>query len=128
MLVGSLLATPSRPLETAHAIITAAWRMNAMVNNRLTMARLRSGAVRFSRRWQPVAEVVGSALQSVSAALFNHTLRIGVKAQEGQLRAEPAPVRGSTSGGRFFSILPLGTPPTTPGPEEGEGTALPGPS
>jgi two-component system sensor histidine kinase KdpD len=46
--------------------------MNAMVNNLLDMARLQSGAVRLNRQWQPIEELVGSALQSVGAALAGH--------------------------------------------------------
>jgi two-component system sensor histidine kinase KdpD len=50
--------------------------MSAMVNNLLDMARLQSGAVQLTREWQPIEEVVGSALQSVGAALREHPLRI----------------------------------------------------
>jgi two-component system sensor histidine kinase KdpD len=38
-------------------------RMNALVNNLLDMARLQSGAVRSIAQWQPLEEVVGSALR-----------------------------------------------------------------
>ncbi len=40
----------------------AALRMNALVNNLLDMARLEAGAVQLNRQWQPLEEVVGSAL------------------------------------------------------------------
>ena len=49
--------------------------MNAMVNNLLDMARLQSGTVRLNKQWQPIEEVVGSALQSVGAALAGHVVR-----------------------------------------------------
>jgi two-component system, OmpR family, sensor histidine kinase KdpD len=48
--------------EVAGAIREAALRMNALVNNLLDMARLQAGAVRLNRQWQPLEEVVGSAL------------------------------------------------------------------
>jgi len=62
--------------DTAQAINAAARRMNAMVNNLLDMARLQSGAVRLNRQWQPIEEVVGSALQSVGSALAGHSVDV----------------------------------------------------
>ena len=50
-------------------------RLNAMVNNLLDMARLRSGVVRLKREWQPIEEAVGGALQSVGAVLAGHHVR-----------------------------------------------------
>jgi len=72
MLVTSVPPAPPETLEPAKAISTEAKRMIAMVNNLLDMARLQSGAVRLNRQWQPLEEVVGSALQSVGAALAGH--------------------------------------------------------
>jgi len=72
MLVTSTHDQPEEVRETAQAISTATRRMNAMVNNLLDMARLQSGAVRLNRQWQPIEELVGSALQSVGAALAGH--------------------------------------------------------
>ena len=74
-LVGSAPPLPPQPLEIARALSAEARRMNAMVNNLLDMARLQSGAVQLKRAWQPIEEVVGSALQSVGAVLIGHTLR-----------------------------------------------------
>ena len=54
---------PSRR-EIADAMRDAALRMNALVNNLLDMARLEAGEVQLNRQWQPLEEVVGSALQS----------------------------------------------------------------
>ena len=75
MLVSSMPALPEQPRETAQAISHEARRMNAMVNNLLDMARLESGAIRLNQQWQPIEEVVGSALQSVGSALTGHTVR-----------------------------------------------------
>ena len=52
-------------LETARAIAEEARRMSALVNNLLDMARIQSGEVKLNRQWQPLEEVVGSALQAV---------------------------------------------------------------
>jgi two-component system sensor histidine kinase KdpD len=213
MLVSSLPSTPTQPLETAQAISTEARRMNAMVNNLLDMARLQSGAVRLNRQWQPIEEVVGSALQSVGHALHGHTVKVDlspnlplvnidavliervfanllenaakytpagstviifarvedpnllvtvaddgpglpegreealfekftrgekesavsgvglglaicraiVEAHEGRIWVESAAAGIRNRGARFCFTLPLGTPPSMPGPEEGEG-------
>ncbi|MEP6873853.1 MAG: two-component system sensor histidine kinase KdpD [Burkholderiales bacterium] len=74
-LVGSTPALLPHPLAIARAIGSEARRMNAMVNNLLDMARLQSGTVQLKRDWQPIEEVVGSALQSVGAALVGHHAR-----------------------------------------------------
>ena len=50
--------------------------MNALVNNLLDMARLQSGAVKLNRQWQPLEEVVGSAIKSVHGSLAGHQLRV----------------------------------------------------
>lgn len=63
-------------LELARAICTSARRMNAMVDNLLEMAKLQSGRVRLDRQWQPLEEVVGSALQDLGAALAGHAVDI----------------------------------------------------
>ncbi len=74
-LVRSTPPLQAQPLEVARAIGAEARRMNAMVANLLDMARLQSGAVQLRREWQPIEEVVGTALQSVGTALAGHTLR-----------------------------------------------------
>ncbi len=58
-----------RQQEAAAAIHGEAVRMSALVNNLLDMARFQSGEVRLNRQWQPLEEVVGSALQASAAAL-----------------------------------------------------------
>ena len=63
-------------LETANAMRDEAIRMNALVNNLLDMARLQAGEVRLNRQWQPLEEVVGSAVAALGQALAMHALRI----------------------------------------------------
>jgi len=55
-------------------------RMNALVNNLLDMAKLQAGEVRLNRQWQPLEEVVGSAVAALGQFLAAHTLRIDLPA------------------------------------------------
>ena len=68
------MAAPHR--ETAVAIKASALRMNAMVNNLLDMARLRAGAVRLNLAWQPLEEVVGTALAACADALGQRAIEV----------------------------------------------------
>jgi two-component system sensor histidine kinase KdpD len=64
-----LTAPPLAPAhaEIAQALREAAIRMNALVANLLDMARLESGRIALNLQWQPLEEVVGSALRSLGA-------------------------------------------------------------
>jgi two-component system sensor histidine kinase KdpD len=79
-LADSLSLTPP-PLAPRHAEIgrsikDAAQRMNSLVSNLLDMARLESGKVSLNRQWQPLEEVVGSALQAMKPVLVGrHPLK-----------------------------------------------------
>ncbi|HWH82195.1 MAG TPA: two-component system sensor histidine kinase KdpD, partial [Burkholderiaceae bacterium] len=73
-LVASAPPLPPQAQEIAHALGSEARRLSAMVNNLLDMARLQSGAVQLNRQWQPIEEVVGTALQSMTAALAGHAV------------------------------------------------------
>jgi two-component system sensor histidine kinase KdpD len=55
--------------EIATAIRQSALRMNALVNNLLDMARLESGTVQLNCQWQPIEEVIGSALSACKQLL-----------------------------------------------------------
>ncbi len=74
-----LTAPPLAPehAEIAQALREAALRMNALVNNLLDMARLESGRIALNLQWQPLEEVVGSALRGL-ATLFEgrHPIRV----------------------------------------------------
>ena len=54
--------------------------MNALVNNLLDMARIESGEVKLRREWQPLEEVVGSALQAVAHRARQSSRRGGAAA------------------------------------------------
>ncbi|HEX2012820.1 MAG TPA: DUF4118 domain-containing protein, partial [Roseateles sp.] len=73
--LAALPALPAAGREMAQALQRESQRINAMVNNLLDMARLQSGAVQLRLQWQPIEEVVGSALQAMQAALAGHELR-----------------------------------------------------
>ena len=80
------------PLAPAHAEIAqslreAALRMNALVNNLLDMARLESGRVALNLQWQPLEEVVGSALRSLGGLFAGrHPIRVSLPADLPLLR------------------------------------------
>ncbi|MDV7213101.1 two-component system sensor histidine kinase KdpD [Azotobacter beijerinckii] len=76
----SMFLTPP-PLDEAHAGIARqlreqALRINALVNNLLDMARLQAGRIHLDRQWQPLEEVVGSAIQSLKPRLAEHRLKV----------------------------------------------------
>lgn len=53
-----------------------ALRINAQVNNLLDMARLQAGRIHLNRQWQPLEEVVGSAIRSLRPMLAEHRLKV----------------------------------------------------
>jgi len=62
--------------ELVLAMRNSAMRMNALVNNLLDMARLESGAVQLNRQWQPLEEVVGSALAACNSILAGRPIKV----------------------------------------------------
>src|SRR5271166_5545603 len=75
------LALTKPPLSSAqHDIAEAmkdeAHRMSALVGNLLDMARIESGDVKLNLEWQPLEEVVGSALNAARSMLKQHTLEV----------------------------------------------------
>jgi two-component system sensor histidine kinase KdpD len=69
-------APTEQQAEIAQAIRHSALRMGALVNNLLDMARLEAGAVHLHLEWQPLEEVVGSALASCAPALASHPVAV----------------------------------------------------
>jgi len=63
-------------LELTSAIRDEARRMSDLVNNLLDMARLEAGEVRLNRQWQPLEEVVGSAIKSREHLLASHQVSV----------------------------------------------------
>jgi len=68
----------SPELETAHRMKDAALRMNSLVSNMLDMARLQSGPVQLNRQWQPLEEVIGTALKAMSGALDHRPVKVAL--------------------------------------------------
>lgn len=75
------LASSQPPLDerrqtTAVSIRDETLRLSALVNNLLDMARLQAGQVRLHLEWQPLEEVVGSALSQAERLLGNRHVLI----------------------------------------------------
>ncbi|MBK7357592.1 two-component system sensor histidine kinase KdpD [Propionivibrio sp.] len=64
--------------EIAISMREEALRMNSLVNNLLDMARLQSGAVKLNRQWQPLEEVVGSAIKATGTAIALHRVSVNL--------------------------------------------------
>ena len=64
--------------EIAGAIRDEARRMTVLATNLLDMARLQSGAVNLDRQWQPLEEVVGSALAALRIPLARHPVSVAL--------------------------------------------------
>jgi len=56
-------------VELTETILEEAQRLDCLVRNLLDMTRLEAGAVRVNKEWQPLEEVVGSALSRMEDAL-----------------------------------------------------------
>ncbi len=63
-------------LESAEAIQDEARRMSTLVSNLLDMARIESGEVKLNLQWQPLEEVVGSALNAAREMLKHHVVEV----------------------------------------------------
>lgn len=62
--------------ELALSIVEEAERLNRLIRNLLDMTRLESGAVRVTKDWMPLEEVVGAALHSLRARLAGHEVHV----------------------------------------------------
>lgn len=58
--------------DLARSLHEESLRMSALVANLLDMARIESGGLKFNLQWQPLEEVVGSALRASRLALARH--------------------------------------------------------
>ena len=73
------LTKPSPTDEQRELVLSmrnSAMRMAALVNSLLDMARLESGAVQLNLQWQPLEEVVGSAIAQCASLLEGRALNI----------------------------------------------------
>jgi len=65
-------------VESATAIQDEARRMSTLVSNLLDMARIESGEVKLNLQWQPLEEVVGSALNATRGMLKQHPIEVNL--------------------------------------------------
>ncbi len=72
------LPPDSGEVETALRIRDAALRMNSLVSNLLDMARLQAGPVQLNRQWQPLEEVVGTALKAMGSVLEGRPVKVAL--------------------------------------------------
>lgn len=64
--------------ELLSGIHDEAIAMNAMASNLLDMARLQSGPVQLKREWQPVDEIIGSALAALEHRMTEHPVQLHI--------------------------------------------------
>jgi two-component system sensor histidine kinase KdpD len=64
--------------EIARSLKEEALRISGQVNNLLDMARLQSGRVELNRQWQPLEEVVVSALKTLERAFAEHQIKVSL--------------------------------------------------
>ncbi len=67
---------PPAHLESARALRDQAMRLSGIVGNLLDLARLSAGGMRPRKEWQPLEEVVGSAIKLLEPALARHRLEV----------------------------------------------------
>ena len=64
--------------ELVQGINEEARHMNSLIMNLLDMAKLQSGKVVLNRQWQPIDEVIGSALRISSQLIANHQVKLDI--------------------------------------------------
>lgn len=67
---------PEERRELAETISQEAERLNRLVRNLLDMTKVEAGALRVAKEWQPVEEVVGSALAAVERMLGQRQVKV----------------------------------------------------
>jgi two-component system sensor histidine kinase KdpD len=72
----------SKPLDDAvredltRTILDESERLNRLIRNLLDMTRLESGAVRVTKEWLPLEEVIGAALTRMESRLVDRDVRV----------------------------------------------------
>nr|WP_315398720.1 DUF4118 domain-containing protein [uncultured Duganella sp.] len=85
-LAGSKPPLSASQLDMATSLHDEALRMVTLVANLLDMARIQSGEIKFNLQWQPLEEVVGSALRASGSQLKGHVVRTRLPADLPLLR------------------------------------------
>lgn len=80
----SSLAEDTLDAETRRELATTIYeesdRLSRLVENLLQLTRIESGAMKVEKQWQPLEEVIGSALRRVETALGTHEVRLDLPA------------------------------------------------
>jgi len=72
----SMAKLPAEQHEIATAIRDESRRMSTMVNNLLDMARIQTGEIKLRREWQPIEEVIGSAIRATRRVLGERKIHV----------------------------------------------------
>ncbi|MGH8491645.1 MAG: DUF4118 domain-containing protein [Moraxellaceae bacterium] len=67
---------PEKARELLSGIHDEAMAMSTLAGNLLDMARLQTGPVQLRREWQPIEEIVGSALRGTARSLAAHSVDV----------------------------------------------------
>ncbi|MCW5936687.1 MAG: sensor histidine kinase KdpD [Fimbriimonadaceae bacterium] len=67
---------PGRDHELAESIAAEASRLERQVRNLLDMTRVRAGALKVTKEWQSIEELVGAALSRTDLLLAGHTIHV----------------------------------------------------
>ncbi len=67
---------PAERRDLAETIVQEAGRLNRLVRNLLDMTRVEAGALHIQKEWQPVEEVVGSALAATETVLGERPVEV----------------------------------------------------
>ncbi|MDB5303346.1 MAG: osmosensitive channel signal transduction histidine kinase, partial [Phycisphaerales bacterium] len=65
-------------LQLAETIYDESERMDRLINNLLDMTRLESGGLRVRKEWQPLQEVIGSALHHLERRLGGREVKVSI--------------------------------------------------
>ncbi len=69
--------------ELARTIYEESDRLSRLVENLLHLTRIESGSMKVGKQWQPLDEVVGSALRRVQSAMRSHRIETSIPAELG---------------------------------------------
>jgi two-component system, OmpR family, sensor histidine kinase KdpD len=64
--------------DSARALVEQSQRLASLVANLLDMARIETGDTKLKRTWQPIEEVIGSAIGAARPALGTRTVEVAV--------------------------------------------------
>ena len=70
--------TPESRGELLDSILSEAEHMERLINNLLDMTRLEAGGMLIKKEWQPIQEVIGSALRSLDRRLTGRPINVNL--------------------------------------------------